>query len=169
MDALMANQAGDIHALAQYIQQYVDVNWSVVFEQNQQEMVELYPKIGDTVYGIYGKRLFQAMHEQLKAVGLKATPRLPGNLMISREWGEEDDRQRWMWSKITATDGTALGTIAVVFYHDHFQIRIPRAFKIVALEAVSKGAVVEAISRLAPEFKDAMEMKAEIAQYMAQQ
>ena len=72
-----------------------------------------------------------------------------------------------MWSKITKADGAALGTIVTVFYHDHLQIRIPRAFKIIALEVTTKGDVIKALSRLSTDFKDALEAKIEIAQYLA--
>jgi hypothetical protein len=105
----------------------------------------------------------------LKQAGLRATPRLPGSFMTSREWGDdESEHHRWMWSKISAADGTPIGTIAVVFFHDHIQIRIPRPFKIIGLEATSKGAVIAALSRLSPDFKNALEAKIEIAQYLAQ-
>ena len=164
-----ANKSRDIQTLARYIQGYVDENWQRVFEENRDEMVRRYPEIGDSVYGIYGTRLFKYIHNQLKEAGLRATPRLPGSFMTSREWGDdESDRQRWMWSKISAADGASIGTIAVVFFHDHIQIRIPRPFKIIGVEATSKGAVIAALSRLSPDFKNALEAKIEIAQYLAQ-
>lgn len=164
-----ANQSRDIHTLARYIQGYVDENWMRVFAENRDEMLRRYPEIGDSVYGIYGARLFRHIHDQLKQARLRATPRLPGSFSASREWGDdESDRQRWMWSKISATDGTPIGTIAVVFFHDHIQIRIPRAFNIIGLEATSKSAVIAALSRLSPDFNNALEAKIEIAHYLAQ-
>ena len=158
----------DIHAIARYIQRYVDEQWQTVYRNTRDEMVARYDEIGDSVYGIYGSRLFRQIHDQLKAVGLRATPRLPGDFNASREWGAEDDRERWMWSKIATRDNTPIGTIVVVFYHDHEQIRIPRAFKIIGLEASGKREVVTALSRLMPEFRAAREAKIEIAEYLAQ-
>ena len=159
----------NIHSLVKYIQAHIDAEWEKVFAEQQAKMIELYPQIGDSVYGIYGKCLFQSIHEQFKLVGLKATPNLPGSLTNSREWGEDDsDRQRWMWSKISWADGKALGTIATIFYHDHVQIRIPRPFKLIALEETGKVAVLEALSQLSPDFKNALDMREEIAVYMAQ-
>jgi hypothetical protein len=161
--------SSDIHTLGRYIQQHVDEQWQQIFEANKDEMIRRYPEIGDTVYGIYGTRIFKHIHDQLSEVGLRATPRLPGSFTISREWGEDEtDRQRWMWSKITRKDGTAIGTIVTIFFHNHEQVRIPRAFQIIALEESSKGAVVEALSQRSTDFKQAQEAKIEIAQYMAQ-
>ncbi len=161
--------SSDIHTLGRYIQQHVDENWQTIFEANKDEMIQRYPEIGDTVYGIYGTQMFKHIHNQLSEVGLKATPRLPGSFTISREWGDDEtDRQRWMWSKITRKDGTAVGTIVTVFHHDHEQVRIPRAFQIIALEESSKGAVVAALSKHSEDFKNAEEATIEIARYMAQ-
>jgi hypothetical protein len=160
------NKSSDIHAIARTIEQYIHENWEAVFQDSRDEMIERYAEIGDSVYGIYGSRLFRHIHDQFREAGLRATPRLPGSFSISREWGPEDDRERWMWSKITKADGAAPGTIVTVFYHDHLQIRIPRAFKIIGLEATTKGDVIKALSRLSADFKDALEAKIEIAQYL---
>jgi hypothetical protein len=170
LDAFFTSQGKrDIHTLAQYIQAHVDENWARVFAENRDEMIRRYPEIGDSVYGIYGTRLFRDVHAQLKTVGLRATPRLPGGFTVSREWGDdESDRQRWMWSKIADVDGKPLGTIAVAFFHDHIQVRIPRGFKIMGVEATGKAGVIAALSRLSPDFADAQEARIEIAQYLAQ-
>jgi hypothetical protein len=162
-----SSQRRDIHALARYVERHLSADWEAAFEDTKAEMLGRYEEIGDSVYAIYGTRLFRPVQDQFKAAGLRAAPRLPfGNFSSSREWGPEDDRQRWFWSKITA-DSESLGTIVVVFYHDHEQIRIPRPPGIHTLEVTSRGAVVRALSQLSPEFGEALDMKAEIAQYMA--
>lgn len=161
----------NIHTLAKYLQHYLDQNTQPIFKIHQAEMERLYPEIGDSVYGIYGKHLFQSVNEQLKAAGLRSTPRLPfGGFSASREFGPEEDRQRWFWSKITTTDGDGetLGTIALAFYHDHVQIRIPRPMRVMALTETSKGAVIAALSRISPDFATAVDAKTEIAEYLAQ-
>lgn len=157
----------DIFALAQNIEQHINEHWETVFSDVQQEMIDQYPEIGDSVYGIYGTHLFREILAQMKQAGLRSTPRLPfGNFASSREWGEEDDRQRWLWSKITTTEGAALGTIAVAFYHDHEQIRIPRAPLIIALIETTKAEVVKALSQRSPEFAQALEARIEYAEYL---
>lgn len=158
----------DIQSIGHYIQEHINQEWENAFQHCEAKMLEMYPKIGDSVYAIYGKQLFQNVHERFKELGLQANPRLPGSLMNSREWGEdESDRQRWMWSKISQSDGTTIGTIAIAVYHDHTQIRIPRAFRVIALEASSPAAVIKALSEISPEFKNAPDMKQEIADYLA--
>lgn len=156
----------DIFTIGQAIQQHVDAQWEAIFQQVKPEMVARYDEIGDGVYGIYGAHLFRDVHAQLKAMGLRAAPRLPGNFNSSREWGDdESNRQRWMWSKISTTAGEAIGTIATGFYHDHIEIRIPRPFKIIALTETSKREVERALSELMPEFKQALEARIEYAAY----
>jgi hypothetical protein len=162
-------QSSDIFTIANYVQQYVNEHWNAIFQENRDEMVRLYPEIGDSVYGVYGNKLFKVLHEEFKANGLRATPKLPGSLNMSREWGDDErDRQRWMWSKIIGADGTAIGTIVTVFYHDHIEIRIPRVFQIIALKETSKSAVIEALSQMSSDFANAMDMKTEVALYIQQ-
>lgn len=159
----------DIFTIAQSIERYVNENWERVFEHVQQEMNDRYEEIGDGVYGIYGTELFRAVHTQFKQVGLRSVPRLPiGNFATSREFGEEDDRQRWFWSKITTMEGATVGTIAIVYHHDHVQIRIPRPPGVIALKETSKAAVVAALSRISPEFGNALEARVEYAEYYQQ-
>ena len=163
------NNSSDIFTIGRYIQQYVNEHWEAIFQANRDEMIRLYPEIGDSVYGVYGNKLFKALHEEFKAHGLRATPKLPGSLNISREWGDDErDRQRWMWSKIVGADGTAIGTIVTVFFHDHIEIRIPHIFQIIALKETSKGAVIETLSHMSPDFAAAIDMKEEVALYMQQ-
>ena len=158
----------DIHALGQYIQRHVDQHWDTVFNQIQAEMVAKYDEIGDAVYGLYGAQLFKPVHDQLKAIGWKAAPRIPGSFADSREWGDDDtDRQRWFWTKITGEDRAAVGTIATIFYHDHITIRILRPFQIIALDAIRKSEVVAALSALSPDFAQALEARDEYAEYYA--
>jgi hypothetical protein len=158
----------DIHSIGRTIQEHINQEWESAFRQVESKMLELYPQIGDSVYAIYGKQLFQKIQERFKELGLQANPRLPGSLMNSREWGEsESDRQRWMWSKISRSDGTAIGTIVIVVFHDHTQIRIPRPFQVIALEVSSQAAVIKALSEISPEFKNAPDMKQEVAEYLA--
>lgn len=163
------NNSSDIFTIGRYVQQYVNENWQVVFQAERDEMVRLYPEIGDSVYGVYGNKLFKALHEEFKTSGLRATPKLPGSLNISREWGDDEhDRQRWMWSKVVGQDGTAVGTIVTIFYQDHVEIRIPRVFKVIALKETSKGAVIEALSRMSVDFANAVDMNTEFELYMQQ-
>jgi hypothetical protein len=162
------SKSRDIHTMGRYIQQHIDENWQAVYEETREEMLARYPEIGDSVYGIYGAHLFRHVHSQLKEARLKASPRLPGSFTISREWGPEDERQRWMWSKVITAEVAGIGTIVTAFFHDHTQIRIPRPFLITALEVTSNGAVIKALSRISAEFRDAREAKIEIAEYLAQ-
>jgi hypothetical protein len=160
-------EGSDIFALGRYVQAHVDTHWETVFHAVRETMVARYEELGDGVYGLYGTALFRPIHAQFREAGWRVQPRLPGNFGISREWGgDERDRQRWMWSKVTAPDGMAWGTIATGFYHDHCEIRIPRPFRIIALRETTKGEVVKALATQLPEFGNALEANIEYAEYL---
>ncbi len=170
MESLQAffdnHSSNDIHVIGKYVQQHINDYWQSTFEQAYPKMAALYEQIGDSAYGMYGATLFHTVHEQFKHVGLRATPKLPGSLNSSREWGnDESERQRWMWSKITTVEGAAVGTLVIVVYHDHTQIRIPRSFDVIALEESTPKAILEALSRHSTDFAGAMDMKTEVALY----
>jgi hypothetical protein len=161
------NGSRDIQRIAQYIQQHVDAYWNAVFQQYGEKIVAAYDEIGEAVYGMYGLYLFRPIHEQFKQVGLKATPRLPGNLDISREWGPDDDRQRWMWSKIVSTDNSQpIGTIVTVYYHDHTVVRIPRAPRMIGVDVVRKPDVIAALSAHSEDFSQALDARTEYELYL---
>ena len=165
---LSDSQRLDIHIIADYISRHIHSDWENALKDTYEKMVELYPKIGDSAYATYNKRLFQPIHKQLKQAGLQATPQLPGDLMSSREWGQdEQDRQRWMWSEIRTVDNNPIGTIVTVVFHDHEQIRIPRAFQVIALEETGDQNIINRLSMLSSDFKIALDMKTEVEQYMA--
>src|ERR1700753_231457 len=88
LQAFFDAQGRTIFALGHYIEEHVAAHWESVFAENRDEMVARYDEIGDPVYGLYGTRLFRPIHDQLRLVGLKATPRLPGHFDSSREWGD---------------------------------------------------------------------------------
>lgn len=160
----------DIHAVVGYIQQHIDAEWQAVFKQTQAEMVARYDEIGDAVYAIYGTALFGPIHARLKEVGIRTKPRIPfGGFSDSREWGDDDtNRQRWFVSKVMDSNGNSIGSIAIGVYHDHVQLRIPRALHVIALQATSKTAAVRELSQHVPAFADALEARIEYAAYYEQ-
>lgn len=170
LQAYVASHGTTIHTLGQYVQAYLDAHTQPVFAVHQARMERQYAEIGEAVYGVYGKHLFAPLYVEFKAMGLRTTPRLPfGGFADSREWGPEEDRQRWFWSKITADDEVALGTLVLAFYHDHVRLRIPRPPRVVPIEATSKVAVIAALARIAPEYGRTQDARSEIAAYLAQQ
>lgn len=167
---LQESKERDINVIAQYIKRHITENWKIVFEENQDKLMDAYKKAGDMAYGTYLNLLFLPMNKQLKEAGLQPDTRLPGNLEISREWGNTDDftdQERWMWSTISVINsGESLGTIVTKIHHDHTQLRIPRPPQVMALSEADKEDVVEALSQLSDNFKHAREFQIEYAEYM---
>jgi hypothetical protein len=170
LQAHVASHGYTIHTLAHYVQAYLDAHTQPVFAIYKAELKRQYEELGEAVYGVYGKHLFAPLYVQFKAIGLRTTPRLPfGGFADSREWGPEDDRQRWFWSKMSSDEGVVFGTLALAFYHDHMQLRIPRPLRVVPIEAATKGAVIAALAGILPEFGQTRDARSEIAAYLAQQ
>jgi len=125
-DFLIKSHDSGIHTLARFIARYVSADWERVFEESFASLSQSRGLSDDAAYALYAQLLFAPLNQALERVGFAANPALPGNFSISREWGPEHERQRWLWSKITAPRGEFLGTILVIFYHDHTRLSIPR-------------------------------------------
>jgi len=165
---LSGDKEGDIQNVARYIEHNIAENWQSILQTKHHKLLDAYKRAGDMAYGTYLNLLFRPVHKQLKQAGLRPAPRLPGDFEISREWGtkEETDQQRWMWSTIESAEGKSLGTIVTITYHDHTQFRVPRQPGVMGLTETGKEAVVEALSQLSPDFKQAREASIEIAEYL---
>ncbi|WP_028776471.1 DUF6022 family protein [Shimazuella kribbensis] len=169
-DYFKESKERDIIVIAQCIEGHINENWKTVFEENRDQLIDAYEKAGDMAYGSYLNLLFLGINKLLKEDGLRTDTRLPGNLDISREWGNTDDstdQERWMWSTITNMEnGESIGTIVTKVYHDHTQLRLPRPPQVIALKESSKENVVQALSELSSDFKQALEFHVELAEYM---
>lgn len=163
---LSESKEQDIFALARYVEEHIADNWQIVLETKHDKLLDAYHRLGEMVYGAYGEFLFRPVHQQLKQAGFRLAPRFPGEFNISREWGPEEDRQRWMWSTVSTPDAKALGTIVVKYFHDHTEFRVPRPPAILALTETGKEAVVDALSRHSPDFNQAREASIEIEEYL---
>lgn len=172
MDSLQSVLSGskerDIYAIAQYIEGHIAENWQTLIQKNIDMLLNIFTRSDDMAYKAYFNLLFRPVHKQLKQEGLFASPRLPGDINISREWGteEENNRQRWAWSTINSAEGEPLGSIVTIMFHEHPQFCIPRQPQIIALTETSKEAVVEVLSDRSADFKNAPEAWIEIEEYM---
>lgn len=164
---LLGNNS-NIDAIGRYITNHITENWQTLFLKNQNKLLDAFHKAGDMAYGVFCYKLFRPVHQQLKHAGLQASPWLPGDFNISREWGNADqsEQQRWMWSTIRSNDGKPIGTIVTIIFHDHTQFRLPRQPQIIALTQTSKAAVVKALSERSAKFKNALEFQIEYAEYL---
>jgi len=167
--ALETGNDRPIETIGRFIQEYINKNWKVVLETRQEKLQDAYTRAGDMAYGTYGEYLFRPVHKELKQAGLRPVPNLPGKFDISREWGnaDETDQQRWMWSTIRRIEGEPLGTIVIVFYHDHSRFRVPRKPQVIAITQVGKEQVVKELARRSRNFRNAREASIEIAEYLA--
>lgn len=165
---LTESEKSDIHALGRAIERRVEENWQALLEGKMDRLLHVYERAGDMAYGAYADLLFKPVHQALRQAGLRATPKLPGEFDISREWGnaDESDQQRWMWSTIRLLKGKPLGTIVTIIFHDHTRFRLPRQPRIISLEEVGKEAVAEALSNRSDDFRKALEFTIEYAEYL---
>jgi hypothetical protein len=163
-------KTADVHTISQHIQSQIDAHWKATLEQNAAKLEDAYARAGDMAYGTYLGLLFRPINRQLKAAGFKLEPDLPGDLDLSREWGngiDETQQQRWMWSLIRRENGEPVGAIAVVIFHDHSGFKLPQAPLVVALKQASNAEVVEALSAQQPTFGEAKAFTVEVEEYLA--
>ena len=125
-DFLIKSHDGGIHTVARFIARCIRANYQRMFEQNFGHLTEPHGLMDDRVYQQYLKLLFEPVEEALRGGGFAARPALADSFAMAREWGPEHERQKWLWSKISSPTGQLLGTLLVIFYHDHTQVRIPR-------------------------------------------
>lgn len=164
----VAAQANDIFALAHYVDGCIETTWEAVLRDKHDKLMDAYKRAGDMAYGTYLDILFIPIEKQFKQAGLKLDPGLPGDFNISREWGnaDETDQQRWFWCAVIANDGTSIGTLVTIVYHDHSQFRLPRRPHTFGLAESGKDAVVAALSQRSEDFRQAREASVEIAEYL---
>ncbi|WP_035333755.1 DUF6022 family protein [Dyadobacter crusticola] len=159
----------NIREIAEQIRLHINNNWKTVLEKHSDRLLRAYEQMGDGAYGLYLDLLFKPVYRQLKDSGFKVMPKLPGNLNISREWGnvDETDQERWMWSVIKFPDKSDCGTIVVEVFHDHTQFRLPKPPAIRFMHLTKKEDIIAELSRISPDFSKAKDMVAEYADYLA--
>lgn len=119
-----------IETVTTYSQQYLEEHWQEVWHHHLPEIEHVYKQSGDSAYGMYGRKLFQSLEDELQQASLTCEPPLPGILPLSREeWGSQEERERRFWSVLRQENGEALGTLITRFFHDHTRLRIPQAPK----------------------------------------
>lgn len=148
-ELLSAQSESTIRVLADYIQQYVDMQWQRVLEEGREGLLRVYDDAGEPAYGAYAQRLLRPVREQLERAGVLSEPGFPGTLSTSREWGPAEERERWMWSVMRRAQGAPIGTIVVGLFHDHTRFRIPRPPDVLALEETDTDAIIQVVSQAA--------------------
>lgn len=159
----------NIQEIAEQTQLHINNSWEIILDKHSDRLQKAYEKMGDGAYGLYLDLLFKPVYGKLKDSGFKVMPKLPGNLNISREWGNvgETDQQRWMWSVIKFPDKSDCGTIVVEVYHDHTRFRLPKPPAIRCITFTKQEDIIAELSRISPEFSKAKDMLTEYADYLA--
>ncbi len=137
-----------IHTVASYARQYLREQWQVVFQEQEEKLLQMYATAGEPTYGYYGRVLFRPLHEQLKQEGFICEPDFPGDFRTTsiEYWGPPEERERCLWCVVRNEQGTVLGTIVTQFFHDHTQLRIPHPPGVFVLEETENQAILEALS-----------------------
>lgn len=141
-----------IQTLAGYIRQYIDEQWQSVLEQNREELLRIFDNAGEgAAYGTYAQKLFRPVQQEMKGAGFLSEPSFPGTLTTSREWGPQEERERWMWSVVRRTqegkeeEVELDGTLVIRFFHDHTRLRIPHPPEVLVIEETQDDAIVDAV------------------------
>lgn len=161
----------DIHALGGWLDAALSAQWQTVLHAHREKLAAAYEKAGDAAYGTYQQLLLRDAKRQMRGAGLRATPPLPGDFMVSREWGnaDETEQERWMWSVIHTASGTALGTLVHVIPHDHTGFRVPRPPRALGLPVSTRPEIEAALSARSPDFAAALPFDEWYAAYLNEQ
>ena len=139
-----------IETVAAYSQQYLDEHWQAVWQHHLPEIEQVHKHSGDLAYGMYSRKLFRPLEDELQQAGLTCEPALPGTFPLSREaWGPQEERERRFWCVLRQENGEALGTLVTRFFHDHTGLRIPQAPQVLTLEATDAMVIAVRIEQSA--------------------
>jgi hypothetical protein len=139
-----------LETVATYVQQYVTSHWQDVWHDHQPEIERVYQHTGDPAYGLYSRRLFGPLQQELQQAGLTCEPALPGTFPLSREaWGPQEARERRFWCVLRQENGEALGALVTRYFHDHTRLRIPLAPQVLALPETDAMAIAARIEQSA--------------------
>jgi len=147
-EVLAAHGEVTIETLAGYSGQALAEQWQPVLQARRADLERVFAETGEPAYGAYATALCRPIQAQLTQAGFVATPRFPGRLAASMEWGPIAARERWMWCVVRPAAGAPLGTLVLQLFHDHTRFRVPRAPGIRALAETSTPEIVAALVRL---------------------
>ena len=109
----IARTAGDILSPA----------WKAVFDEEKDELTEVFKKFGDRAYGAWIQQFMAPVAERLAAEGFIIRDGF--NLKNSIEnWGPPEERERCVWYVVKTTDGDEMGTLVLQVYHSHRSVLI---------------------------------------------
>jgi hypothetical protein len=136
-----------IHTLASYLRESIQERWEAVLQENLPELLQLFVKVGESSYLVYGQKLLGPIFEQIIRAGfsLEGGGGSPPTNSVEH-WGPPEERERCIWYIVKQADGIALGTLVNRFFHDHTRFRIPRAPGILTLQETEESAIRAALS-----------------------
>ncbi|MBW5446238.1 hypothetical protein GE107_09220 [Cohnella sp. CFH 77786] len=137
-----------IASLVRSVDPILNASWRTVLEDKKDELAEMFEKFGDRAYGVWIHHFMTPVIEHLTAEGYLVKGGF--NRANSVEsWGPPEERERCAWYVVRHGDGTPLGTMILQVYHSHKSFRLPRAPRLLPMEAVDRDAILEALSRAA--------------------
>src|SRR5260370_11016437 len=84
-----------IETVAAYSQQYLDEHWQAVWQHHLPEIEQVYKHSGDPAYGMYSRKLFRPLEDELQQAGLTPETPFASTFPPSREnWGPQGTTER---------------------------------------------------------------------------
>jgi hypothetical protein len=125
-----------IHEWVDWVQGFLDEQWLTAWEAQLPRLTRIWEREGEAAYGLYSRRLFVPVRDELARAGLRCRPALPGTFQLSEErWGYLSCRERRLWSVLEESGGKPTGAIVTRFFHDHTRLRVPKVPIVFAVEA----------------------------------
>ncbi|MFD0768815.1 DUF6022 family protein [Bacillus sp. CGMCC 1.60114] len=135
-----------IKEIGRLIENHVISQWKRVLEENYDEFLQSYEKIGEPTYGLYSTKLMTPVFDQFKMAGFIVN-RL--NLHDSlEEWGPIEKRDRMLWSVVKNQQNNPIGTFILDLFHNHTQFEIPTMPRIFILSETSRENIIKAVRQI---------------------
>jgi hypothetical protein len=135
-----------IREIGDLIESHFRTQWEKILEENYDELLQSYKKLGDPAYGIYLKELMAPVFDQLKKAGYVASTLNLHNSL--EEWGPIENRDRMLWSVVKDSDDHPIGTFIVDLFHSHVHFELPSIPQVYVVEETTRDNIFTAIHRI---------------------
>lgn len=119
--------------------------WRSVLQEKHEELTRMFEASGDRAYGVWIQQFMEPVAAYIRSEGFIIKGGFNRNDSIER-WGPPEERERCIWYAVKTDDNTPVGTLVLQVYHSHKSFHLPRAPRLLALEATDREAVIEALS-----------------------
>ncbi|MBB6735984.1 hypothetical protein H7C18_34270 [Cohnella sp. CBP 2801] len=123
----------------------LSLSWKEIYEAKKEELLRIFAEHGDRAYGVWIQQFMAPVCAFLQEKGYRVKDGFNRNDSIER-WGPPEERERVAWYVVRDANDTPAGTMLLQVYHSHASFCIPRAPRLLALEATDRETILSALA-----------------------